>query len=500
MSAASDFALYGYFRSSAAFRVRIALNLKGIKPELRFIHLLKDGGEQHAADYKGLNPQSWCRRWCMTAMPIAQSLAIIEYLDEIVPEPPLLPKDALGRARVREIAYAIACDIHPINNLRVLRYLQGHIERRRPARRMAAPLDRARASPRWRRMLAAIAETGTFCHGDTPTLADICLIPQMANARRVKLDLTPYPDSAAHRRRVPIALPASPPRCPRTSPMPNKTRARPRRFLPYRLSVLSNRVSERDRAAIFRPLRPLDSGMARDGGAGPGARPVGARRGRAHRDGQGAGQPRRRACWRPSAWRAPPTRRTAASRVCRSPPKAAPSTTRSCRWRSVWRNNFFPDLLPWSRNPSTRCWQNYRITWIKWRRPGPPISISGLSQPRRTEPPDAPEQKDGAKRDDRPKRISRRGDTAGRRPGDGDQRLGHGGDARRGVAAAELAAARLAAKPELDGDGRIPPRKSPQPPSGPEGRNQHQRRHKREEDNGDTLHHRFHLCAQQARG
>src|ERR1700755_2253916 len=100
----SDFILYGYFRSSAAFRARIALNLKGITPELRFVHLLKDGGAQHSADYKTLNPQELIPALVHDGHLITQSLAIIEYLDEIVPAPPLLPKDALGRARVRETA------------------------------------------------------------------------------------------------------------------------------------------------------------------------------------------------------------------------------------------------------------------------------------------------------------------------------------------------------------------------------------------------------------
>jgi maleylacetoacetate isomerase len=192
----ADFVLYGYFRSSAAFRARIALNLKGIEPELRFVHLLKDGGQQHNPDYKALNPQELIPALVHDGHLITQSLAIIEYLDEIAPEPPLLPKDALGRARVRAIAYAVACDIHPVNNLRVNQYLK---------RTFNADGD---AQIAWQRhwiglgfdaletMLSSSKETGKFCHGDAPTIADICLIPQMANAKRVHLDFTPYPTLA----------------------------------------------------------------------------------------------------------------------------------------------------------------------------------------------------------------------------------------------------------------------------------------------------------------
>lgn len=193
---AADFALYGYFRSSAAFRARIALNLKGIKPELRFIHLIKDGGQQHTADYKALNPQQLIPALVHDGHTITQSLAIIEYLDEIVAEPPLLPKDTIGRTRCRELAYAIACDIHPVNNLRVAQYLKSDL---------GAQDDQVAG---WQRhwievgfgaletMLAASSLTGKFCHGDTPTLADICLIPQVFNARRVKLDIATWPTIA----------------------------------------------------------------------------------------------------------------------------------------------------------------------------------------------------------------------------------------------------------------------------------------------------------------
>src|SRR5471032_83784 len=124
MSAASDFALYGYFRSSAAFRVRIALNLKGLQADLRFVHLLKDGGQQHAPGYKAVNPQELIPTLVHDGHTIGQSLAIIEYLDEVQPEPPVLPRDPAGRARVRQLADMVACDIHPVNNLRVLLHLR----------------------------------------------------------------------------------------------------------------------------------------------------------------------------------------------------------------------------------------------------------------------------------------------------------------------------------------------------------------------------------------
>lgn len=190
---AEAFTLYTYFRSSAAFRVRIALNLKGIKPDYRFVHLLKDGGQHHAPSYAQLNPQEIVPTLVHDGYAIGQSLAIMEYLDEVKPQPALLPHDAIGRARVRQLAYAVACDIHPINNLRVLNYLR-------------KPLDHNDDEvmswyTHWvdlglgaiETMLTNSPATGTFCHGDTPTLADICLIPQMANARRGRTNLDNFP-------------------------------------------------------------------------------------------------------------------------------------------------------------------------------------------------------------------------------------------------------------------------------------------------------------------
>ena len=190
---AAEFTLYTYFRSSAAFRLRIALNLKGIKPDQKFVHLRKDGGQQFTGEYRALNPQALVPTLVHGGHAIGQSLAAIEYLDEIKPDPPLLPKDAFGRARVHQIAYAIACDIHPINNLRIRNYLLNELHRSD-----AEVLEWQR---HWMRigfdaleeMLAHSKDTGKFCHGDAPTLADICLIPQMANARGAEMDLSPWP-------------------------------------------------------------------------------------------------------------------------------------------------------------------------------------------------------------------------------------------------------------------------------------------------------------------
>ena len=189
----ADYTLYGYFRSSAAFRVRIALNLKGIAPALHFIHLLRGGGEQHAEAYRALNPQQLIPALAHDGHLITQSLAIVEYLDETVPEPPLLPKDAYGRARARELAYIVACDIHPVNNLRIGRYMKRSFgaddEQVFDWHRhwIRAGFDALEA------MLARSPHTGLYCHGDTPSIADICLIPQAFNARRVKLDLDTWP-------------------------------------------------------------------------------------------------------------------------------------------------------------------------------------------------------------------------------------------------------------------------------------------------------------------
>ena len=184
--------LYGYFRSSAAYRVRIALNLKGLGHDQVAIDLIN--GEQRGADNLARNPQGLVPTLeTDSGTRLTQSLAICEYLDERHPEPPLLPADAEGRARVRALAQLVACEIHPLDNLKVLKYLTGELG-----------LDEA-AKLAWYRhwiaegfgalesLLADSPATGEFCHGDTPTLADLCLVPQVFNARRFECELNGYP-------------------------------------------------------------------------------------------------------------------------------------------------------------------------------------------------------------------------------------------------------------------------------------------------------------------
>lgn len=189
----SGLELYGYWRSSAAYRVRIALNLKGLAYASHPVHLVKDGGEQHAPGYAAMNPQQLVPSLRDGGRVLTQSLAIMEYLDETVPQPPLLPADAHGRARMRALAQLVACDIHPLGNLRVLQYLERGLG--------ADDAQRGEWSRHWiaagfaamEAMLAGDAATGRYCHGDTPGLADACLVPQVYNARRWKLPLDDYP-------------------------------------------------------------------------------------------------------------------------------------------------------------------------------------------------------------------------------------------------------------------------------------------------------------------
>ena len=183
--------LYTYFRSSAAYRVRIALALKGLAYDSAPVHLVRDGGQQHRPDYLAVNPQGLVPALVDGGRVITQSLAILEYLEEKHPKPALLPRDPAQRAQVRAACLAIACDIHPLNNLRVLNYL-----------RQTLGQDETAVSTWYAHWIAAgfeglekslQASAGAYCFGDTVTLADVCLVPQMANARRFKVDVTPCP-------------------------------------------------------------------------------------------------------------------------------------------------------------------------------------------------------------------------------------------------------------------------------------------------------------------
>ena len=184
--------LYTYFRSSAAFRVRIALNLKGLAYEPVFVHLAK--GEHRAASYAKVNPQALLPTLELDdGTRLSQSLAIIEYLEEAHPAKPLIPRDVLGKARVRSLSYLIASEIHPVNNLRVLQHLK---------RALGQNEDQINT---WYRHWIAdglakleaelSGSRGKFCHGDTPTMADCCLVPQIFNAKRYQSDLAPYPNT-----------------------------------------------------------------------------------------------------------------------------------------------------------------------------------------------------------------------------------------------------------------------------------------------------------------
>jgi maleylpyruvate isomerase len=185
--------LYDYAFSSAAYRARIALNLKGLSYDRAVISLIKDGGQQHSAAYKTINPQGLIPTLEDGGHVIGQSLAIVEYLDEIYPLPPLLPSYPAEKARVRQIAYEIACDIHPLNNMRVRAQLKamGHAEDEIVTKWYAHWITVGFAA--LEKQLSGSKQTGTYCHGDTPTLADICLVPQMANAYRFKVPVDAFP-------------------------------------------------------------------------------------------------------------------------------------------------------------------------------------------------------------------------------------------------------------------------------------------------------------------
>lgn len=183
--------LYTYFRSSAAFRVRIALNLKGLAYEPAFVHLAK--GEHRAPGYGAVNPQALVPALEDSGKLLTQSLAIIEYLDETQPKVPLLPKDPLGRARVRSLSMLIACEIHPINNLRVLQHLKRALGQSDEQVNSWYRHWIADGLAKFEADLANTKRTGRFCHGDAPTMADCCLVPQIFNAQRYQCDTAAYP-------------------------------------------------------------------------------------------------------------------------------------------------------------------------------------------------------------------------------------------------------------------------------------------------------------------
>src|SRR5690606_32582775 len=188
-----ELCLFSYWRSSAAYRVRIGLNLKGLRYDIAPVHLVRDGGDQHKPGYLETNPQKLVPVLQHGKRMLRQSLAILEYLDEMWPEPPLLPATARDRQRVRALAQVIACDIHPLNNLRVVQWFEHDWNVPQPERDVWIRHWIVEGFAAFEAMLQNHPATGSFCDGHAPTIADCCLIPQVYNARRFGVDLSPYP-------------------------------------------------------------------------------------------------------------------------------------------------------------------------------------------------------------------------------------------------------------------------------------------------------------------
>ncbi len=185
--------LYSYFRSSASFRVRIALNLKNLPYDYLPVHLLRSGGEQFKPEYRRLNHDAVVPTLVDGEDVLRQSLAIVEYLDETHPAPPLLPGSPSDRARVRAIALQLACDIHPLNNLRVLKYLKHTVGIDDDVKNAWYQHWISAGFAALEEHLVDDERTGAFCFRDTPTLADLCLVPQVFNAHRFDVDMSGFP-------------------------------------------------------------------------------------------------------------------------------------------------------------------------------------------------------------------------------------------------------------------------------------------------------------------
>jgi maleylacetoacetate isomerase len=205
--------LYSFFRSSAAYRARIALNVKGLQYEYVAKHLVKNGGEHRLADYLAINPQGFIPALEHDGALITQSVAIIEYLEEVFPAPSLLPKRAIDRAAVRAMSQLVACDVHPLNNLRVLNYLKSPLGQ---SSEVIADWYKhwiAEGFAALEQLIVKHSSDGRYCFGNAVTMADVLLVPQVANSRRYQMDLTSYPTLkkvTTHLENLPAFLAARP--------------------------------------------------------------------------------------------------------------------------------------------------------------------------------------------------------------------------------------------------------------------------------------------------